>query len=97
MGERLCSVPTIILDAILIAMSQKLGGRLCIQFCAAHLASRSDGHITLLDEHGDIVEGFRPRFNALNLDKVPQLHLVSDVPTFAPKGRIGVTGWLRSQ
>ncbi|BDI60413.1 2OG-Fe(II) oxygenase [Qipengyuania nanhaisediminis] len=55
------------------------------------------GYLTFLDEEGDIVEGFRPRFNALNLFKVPQAHLVSYVPPFAPIGRIAVTGWLRTR
>lgn len=55
------------------------------------------GYLLFLDDEGDVVEGFRPRFNALNLFKVPQSHLVSYVPPFAPVGRIAVTGWLRSQ
>lgn len=55
------------------------------------------GYLTFLNDEGDIVEGFRPRFNALNLFKVPQSHLVSYVPPFAPVGRIAVTGWLRSK
>lgn len=55
------------------------------------------GYLTFLDDDGDIVEGFRPRFNALNLFKVPQTHLVSYVPPFAPIGRIAVTGWLRTK
>jgi len=55
------------------------------------------GYLLFLDDEGDVIEGFRPRFNALNLFKVPQSHLVSYVPPFAPIGRIAVTGWLRSQ
>ena len=55
------------------------------------------GYLMFLDEEGDVVEGFRPRFNALNLFKVPQSHLVSYVPPFAPIGRIAVTGWLRTK
>ncbi|QUL36607.1 2OG-Fe(II) oxygenase family protein [Erythrobacter sp. JK5] len=55
------------------------------------------GYLLFLDEDDDVVEGFRPRFNALNLFKVPQSHLVSYVPPFAPMGRIAVTGWLRSK
>lgn len=53
------------------------------------------GYLLFLDEDGDVVEGFRPRFNALNLFRVPQSHLVSYVPPFAPMGRMAVTGWLR--
>jgi Rps23 Pro-64 3,4-dihydroxylase Tpa1-like proline 4-hydroxylase len=55
------------------------------------------GYLLFLDEDGDVVEGFRPRFNSLNLFRVPQPHLVSYVPPFAPMGRLAVTGWLRSQ
>lgn len=55
------------------------------------------GYLLFLDEDGDVIEGFRPRFNALNLFRVPQSHLVSYVPPFAPMGRLAVTGWLRSK
>lgn len=54
------------------------------------------GYLLFLDDEGDVIEGFRPRFNALNLFKVPQSHLVSYVPPFAPLGRMAVTGWLRT-
>jgi len=55
------------------------------------------GYLLFLDEDGNVLEGFRPRFNALNLFRVPQPHLVSYVPPFAPLGRLAVTGWLRSK
>ena len=55
------------------------------------------GYLLFLDEEGDVIEGFRPRFNALNLFKVPQSHMVSYVPPFAPIGRMAVTGWLRTK
>lgn len=55
------------------------------------------GYLLFLDDDGDVIEGFRPRFNALNLFRVPQAHMVSYVPPFAPVGRLAVTGWLRSQ
>ena len=55
------------------------------------------GYLLFLDGDGDVVEGFRPRFNALNLFRVPQSHLVTYVPPFAPLGRLAVTGWLRSK
>jgi Rps23 Pro-64 3,4-dihydroxylase Tpa1-like proline 4-hydroxylase len=54
------------------------------------------GYLLFLNDDGDVIEGFRPRFNALNLFKVPQAHLVSYVPPFAPLGRMAVTGWLRT-
>lgn len=55
------------------------------------------GYLLFLDDEGDVVEGFRPRFNALNLFRVPQPHLVSYVPPFAPVGRMAMTGWLRTR
>ena len=55
------------------------------------------GYLLFLDDEGDVIEGFRPRYNALNLFKVPQAHMVSYVPPFAPVGRMAVTGWLRTQ
>jgi SM-20-related protein len=55
------------------------------------------GYLLFLDEDGDVVEGFRPRFNALNLFAVPQSHMVSYVPPFAPLGRLAITGWLRDR
>lgn len=55
------------------------------------------GYLLFLDDEGDVIEGFRPRFNALNLFAVPQSHLVSYVPPFAPIGRLAITGWLRDR
>jgi len=55
------------------------------------------GYLLFLDEDGDVVEGFRPRFNALNMFAVPQSHLVSFVPPFAPTGRLAITGWFRDR
>lgn len=55
------------------------------------------GYLLFLDEDGDVIEGFRPRFNSLNLFAVPQSHQVSYVAPFAPMGRFAVTGWLRDR
>jgi SM-20-related protein len=55
------------------------------------------GYLNFLNEDGDIVAGWRPRFNTLNLFSVPQKHLVSFVPPFAPVARFAITGWLRDQ
>ena len=52
------------------------------------------GYLVFFDEEGDIVEGFRPRFNALNLFRVPQAHSVTFVPPFAPAARFAISGWL---
>jgi len=55
------------------------------------------GYLNFFDDEGDIVQGFRPRFNTLNLFAVPQPHNVSFVPPFAPMGRLAITGWLRDR
>ncbi|MCG2842646.1 2OG-Fe(II) oxygenase [Sandaracinobacter sp. RS1-74] len=54
------------------------------------------GYLNFFDEDGDIVQGFKPRFNSLNLFAVPQLHNVGYVPPFAPFGRFSITGWFRT-
>ena len=53
------------------------------------------GYLNFLDEDGDIIRGFRPRFNSLNMFKVPRPHHVSYVPPFAPVERFAITGWFR--
>ncbi len=55
------------------------------------------GYLVFFDDDGNIVEGFRPCFNALNIFAVPQPHSVTYVPNFAPVGRYAVTGWLRDR
>lgn len=55
------------------------------------------GYLNFFDDEGDIVAGFKPRFNALNLFLVPTPHSVSFVPPFAPVGRFAITGWLRDR
>ena len=55
------------------------------------------GYLDFFDEDGDIVAGYRPRFNALNMFKVPRAHAVSYVPPFAPVGRFAITGWFRDR
>ncbi|MXP13418.1 hypothetical protein GRI44_01445 [Altererythrobacter confluentis] len=55
------------------------------------------GYLNFFDEEGDVVQGFRPRFNSLNLFTVPQAHGVSFVPPFAPIGRYAISGWFRDR
>lgn len=55
------------------------------------------GHLVFHNEDGDIIEGYRPRFNALNMFLVPQLHSVQYVAPFAPVGRYAITGWVRDR
>ncbi|MDQ1153945.1 2OG-Fe(II) oxygenase family protein [Brevundimonas sp. SORGH_AS_0993] len=44
---------------------------------------------------GNVAEAFTPRFNTLNLLKVPSPHSVTQVALSAAADRISVTGWLR--
>jgi SM-20-related protein len=53
------------------------------------------GYLNILDDKGNIVAGFMPRFNTLNLFLVPLRHHVSLVAPFAPPGRLAITGWFR--
>ena len=46
--------------------------------------------------HDRTVTGMAPRFNTLDLFKVPQRHSVSQVTAAAPHRRYAVTGWLRA-
>lgn len=55
------------------------------------------GYLQFFDDDGDIVAGYRPRFNALSLFAVPAPHAVSYVPPFAPIGRYAITGWFRER
>lgn len=55
------------------------------------------GYLVFYDEEGDIETGFMPRFNTLNLFRVPQAHAVTYVPPFAPRGRYAISGWLRDR
>jgi Rps23 Pro-64 3,4-dihydroxylase Tpa1-like proline 4-hydroxylase len=54
------------------------------------------GYLNFLDDDGDVIAGWRPRFNTLNLFLVPQPHQVTFVPPFAPVARYAITGWLRT-
>ncbi|MEN5145196.1 2OG-Fe(II) oxygenase family protein [Brevundimonas diminuta] len=53
------------------------------------------GQLLFHDEGGDVLRGFKPRFNAWTLFRTPQLHSVSQVANYAAKPRLTVTGWLR--
>jgi SM-20-related protein len=52
------------------------------------------GLLMFHDRQGDVAEAWRPRFNAMTLFSVPQLHSVSAVVPFAPCARYSVSGWL---
>jgi Rps23 Pro-64 3,4-dihydroxylase Tpa1-like proline 4-hydroxylase len=68
-----------------------------MNFCAEDWRPDWGGYLVFYDEDGDVVSGFRPRFNALNMFRVPQKHNVTYVPPFAPIGRYAITGWFRDR
>jgi hypothetical protein len=55
------------------------------------------GILEFIDDDGHIAEGYVPKFNSLNVFKVPQLHHVSCVTPFAETPRFSITGWFRSR
>lgn len=55
------------------------------------------GLLLFHDAAGNITQGFTPRFNTLNIFRVPQAHSVSFVTPLAGAPRYAVTGWLRSR
>jgi SM-20-related protein len=54
------------------------------------------GLLLFHDSQGNIVRGFTPGFNILNIFRVPQPHSVSWVTPLAAQPRYAVTGWLRA-
>ncbi len=55
------------------------------------------GILMFPDEDGHIAEGYVPRFNALNIFAVPQVHSVSAVARLARAPRLSVTGWIHGK
>ncbi|MDQ4087105.1 MAG: 2OG-Fe(II) oxygenase [Pseudomonadota bacterium] len=53
------------------------------------------GMLQFYDDRGNILRGFMPAFNTLNIFRVPQPHSVSWVTPLAGAPRFAVTGWLR--
>ncbi len=68
-----------------------------MSFCSDEWRPDWGGYLLFYDADGDVVAGLKPRFNALNLFRVPQKHSVSFVPPFAPIGRFSITGWFRDR
>lgn len=69
-----------------------------LNLCAVEWRPDWGGYLNFFDADGDVEQGFRPRFNALNLFEVPQPHNVSYVPPFAPPlARLAITGWFRDR
>jgi Rps23 Pro-64 3,4-dihydroxylase Tpa1-like proline 4-hydroxylase len=53
------------------------------------------GILNFIDADGHVAEGYVPRFNVLNVFRVPQKHAVSCVSPFAPAARFSISGWFR--
>ena len=68
-----------------------------LNFCTRDWRPDWGGYLNFYDEDGDIIAGYKPRFNSLNMFLVPQDHNVSYVPHFAPHGRFAITGWFRDR
>ncbi len=68
-----------------------------LNLCAEDWRPDWGGYLNFYDDDGDVIAGYRPRFNALNLFAVPQDHNVSFVPPFAPVARYALTGWFRDR
>jgi Rps23 Pro-64 3,4-dihydroxylase Tpa1-like proline 4-hydroxylase len=68
-----------------------------LNLCAEDWRPDWGGYLQFFDDDGDVIAGYRPRFNALNLFAVPQRHHVGFVPPFAPVARYAITGWFRDR
>ena len=55
------------------------------------------GMLLFYDNLGNVIRGFTPGFNTLNIFRVPQAHSVSWVTPLAGQPRYAVTGWLRAE
>jgi Rps23 Pro-64 3,4-dihydroxylase Tpa1-like proline 4-hydroxylase len=54
------------------------------------------GLLMFHDADGHLAEAYAPKFNALNLFKVPAWHSVSQVASYVEAERLAITGWIRS-
>jgi SM-20-related protein len=54
------------------------------------------GVLLFQDEAQNVITGYPPRFNALNVFRVPQWHSVSQVASFVRAHRYSITGWVRT-
>lgn len=54
------------------------------------------GLLVFHDADGHVEGGYTPRFNTLNLFRVPQVHAVTQVADYVEAERLSVTGWIRT-
>jgi 2-oxoglutarate-Fe(II)-dependent oxygenase superfamily protein len=77
-----------------------VGGRriaYVLTLCAEDWRPDWGGYLNFYNDDGDVIAGYRPRFNALNLFTVPQRHNVSFVAPFAAVARYAIAGWFRDR
>lgn len=55
------------------------------------------GLLAFIGADGHVEEAYTPAMNALNLFRVPALHAVTEVASYAAAGRYSLTGWLRQR
>ena len=55
------------------------------------------GLLAFHDADGHVAEAYTPTFNALNIFRVPQVHAVTQVASFAAGPRLSITGWIRER
>lgn len=55
------------------------------------------GGQTHIDDNHGATQVLAPQFNTLTLFTVPRDHFVAQVATYAPRGRIAISGWLMSE
>ena len=55
------------------------------------------GLLQFHDEYGDVERGIMPKFNVMNIFRVPRYHSVAPVSPFAGGPRYSFTGWIRQK
>jgi Rps23 Pro-64 3,4-dihydroxylase Tpa1-like proline 4-hydroxylase len=53
------------------------------------------GLLLFHDADGHVAEAYAPKFNALNIFRVPAWHSVSQVASYVEAHRLSITGWIR--
>ena len=53
------------------------------------------GLLLFHDTDGHVAEAYAPKFNTLNIFRVPQWHSVSQVASYVDQDRLAITGWIR--
>lgn len=54
------------------------------------------GLLMFHDADGHVAEAYAPKFNALNIFRIPALHSVSQVASYVTAERLAITGWIRA-